>query len=303
MEFGKLPSIDGVNFALPPDPPENALLFERLPTRNTRPHIYLGATGYHMREWVGAWYPAGAKERSFLAHYGHQFATIEHNTTHYRIPDSDTIARWIADTPADFSFCPKVPQTISHARDLGLNSGQLGLFVAQMEALLPRLGSCFMQMPPHFDPAHLPALHRFLERWPTQLPLAVEVRHPAFFAPVLQLPLAGLDDFGAGWVITDVAGRRDVCHMYVNTPRVLIRFVGNDLHATDYQRIRDWAARLRKWFDAGLQAVYFFTHEPDNLKAPDLAAFCADVFSQAIPDAVIRGPERIEPPPVQGTLF
>jgi uncharacterized protein YecE (DUF72 family) len=172
-----------------------------------------------------------------------------------------------------------------------------------MEALRPRLGSCFMQMPPHFDPSYLPMLHRFLERWPSQLPLAVEVRHPDFFAPVLQLPLSGLGDFGVGWVITDVAGRRDVCHMYVCASKVLIRFVGNNLHESDYMRIRDWAVRLRQWFDAGLHEVYFFTHEPDNRAAPDLAAFCTAVFSEAIPDVVIRGPKRVELPPVQGTLF
>ncbi len=54
----------------------------------------------------------------------------------------------------------------------------------------------------------------------------------------------------------------------------MVRFVGNGLHPSDFSRIEEWATRLKSWFENGLQEVYFFTHEPDNLLAPELTAFC-----------------------------
>ncbi|MCB0576029.1 MAG: DUF72 domain-containing protein, partial [Saprospiraceae bacterium] len=127
MDFGKLTSVDNIDFTLPPDPEHNRELLRNFSSA-TPPRIYIGATGYNMKAWVGTWYAPGTRERDFLQQYGLQFNTIEHNTTHYRIPDTATVDRWKADTPEDFRFCPKIPQTISHARDLGLNSGQIPLF-------------------------------------------------------------------------------------------------------------------------------------------------------------------------------
>jgi len=82
-----------------------------------------------------------------------------------------------------------------------------------------------------------------------------------------------MQDLNISPVITDVAGRRDVLHQRLTTDTVLIRWVGNALHSTDYERIDAWVARLETWFDAGLQQVFFFPHEPDNLLAPDIAAY------------------------------
>ena len=302
MDFGKLSSVDKVDFSLPPEPPQNATLLAALP-KATKPAIYLGATGYNMKPWVGQWYPPGAKDKDFLRYYGTQFNTIEHNTTHYRIPDVATVARWREETPADFRFCPKIPQTISHARDLGLNGGQITVFCEAIAGLEEKLGCCFLQVPPHFSTRDLNLLARFLENFPSEIPLAVEVRHESFF----QKNVASEDFFqllqshNVATVITDVAGRRDVCHARLTNRHVLVRFVGNGLHPSDYQRIEAWSERLKIWIDAGLHEVYFFTHEPDNLLAPDLAVFCAAVFSAKMPNATLRGPKQVGGQ--QGSLF
>jgi len=294
MDFGKLPSVDKVDFSLPSEPPQNATLLAALP-KVTKPTIYLGATGYNMKAWVGQWYPPGAKDRDFLRHYGAQFNTIEHNTTHYRIPDTATVERWREETPADFRFCPKIPQTISHARDLGLNGRELPLFCEVIAGLEKKLGCCFLQLPPHFSVRDLHLAVRFLEHFPSEIPLAVEVRHASFFQQTTQAEdfFQLLQSHNIATVITDVAGRRDVCHMRLSNRRVLVRFVGNALHPSDYQRIEDWAGRLKNWLDAGLHEVYFFTHEPDNLLAPDLAVFCEKVFSANMPGVTLRGPKPV----------
>lgn len=304
MDFGKLADISQVDFSLPPDPPQNLDLLRSLPPNASKPSVYIGATGYNMKEWVGQWYPVGAKERDFVRHYGQQFNTIEHNTTHYRIPDLATVARWRDEVPTDFRYCPKLPQTISHARDLGFYSGQLREFCASIAPLRPRLGVCFLQMPPYFAANQWRMLDTFFEKWPPDVPLAVEVRHESFFdgsaaADAFFQMLAG---WKVGAVITDVAGRRDVCHARLTSERTLVRFVGNGLHASDYARIREWAGRLKFWLENDLREVYFFTHEPDNLLAPTLAAFAGEVFSAAMPQAAMRWPKPVERV-VQGSLF
>ena len=305
MDFGKLPSVDYVDFSLPPEPSQNATVLEALPPRLGPPAIYLGATGYNMKAWAGRWSPAGAKDKAFLEYYCRQFNTIEHNTTHYRIPDAATVARWRDETPADFRYCPKIPQTISHARDLGLSGREIQLFTDAIRDLGDRLGCCFIQLPPHFNTRQLPVLARFLEAFPADIPLAVEARHASFFQPTLPAEdfFNLLHTHGVSTVITDVAGRRDVCHLRLTTGTVLIRFVGNSLHPTDFSRIDEWAGRLAHWFGQGLHRAYFFCHEPDNLLAPDLALYAGQVFSDAIPGLQVRAPHPEVPPAQQGTLF
>ncbi len=304
MKFGKVDSLANVDFRLPPDTPQNLALLAAA-SYTLGPALYLGPTGYNTKEWVGKWYPAGAKEKDFLRYYGQQFNTIEHNTTHYRIPDAATVTRWREETPDDFRFCPKIPQTISHAQDMGLHDGQIPFFAEMIRGLEEKLGCCFLQLPPYFSIRELPVLRRFLEVFPDDVPLAVEVRHESFFEHpnAAEAFFKMLTDYGVSSVITDVAGRRDVCHMRLTNERVLIRFVGNGLHPSDFTRIQAWAERLQGWYDAGLQEVFFFTHEPENVLAPDLAAYCVETFSARLPGIAMRGPRPVAPPARQGTLF
>lgn len=293
MEFGKLKDISKVDFTLPPDPVGGQPYFlDGNSGEKTTPTFYIGCTGWSMPEWVGSIYPTGAKSKDFLKYYGRQFNTIELNTTHYRIPTLETVEKWKADTPEDFRFCPKVPQTISHSRDLGLNSPQLLQFYESIQALEEKLGCCFLQVPPYFGPDRLPLLTRFLEQLPTHIPMAVELRHEDWFADEQARGrlFTLLENHQVACVLTDVAGRRDILHMRLTCERAMIRFVGNALHPTDFLRIDEWGARLEAWRKTGLNEVYFFTHEPDNLLAPQLADYlCRAVKKRS--GFVTRGPQ------------
>ena len=303
MEFGKLPDITLADFRFPSDPPGNSTLWAENPMP-TSTRWYTGCTGWAMKEWVGTVYPTGTKPTDFLRQYALQFNTIELNATHYRVPDSDTIQKWKEQTPADFRFCPKILQTISHSKQLGIDNGQLRVFAAALSELEERLGPCFLQLPPYFEPSQLPVLQAFLDQWPRDLRLHIEFRHPDWFAH------GGLDAHTAallqekhiGTVITDVAGRRDVLHLRLTTPDALVRFVGNDLHPSDYRRVGDWIQRAGTWFDKGLREMYFFTHEPDNMRAPALARY---VFEKIAPTQGLqtRGPVLRNAPPAQLGLF
>lgn len=302
MDFGKLLNVDSVNFRLQAEPAGNAEVLASTQSPGPRA-LYIGPTGYHMKPWVGKWYPPGAREQDFLRHYAKQFNTIEFNTTYYRMPDPSTVRRWRSEVPDDFRFCPKIPQSISQANDLGLNGTAPQIFFEALENFGETLGCSFLQLPPYFSPRELPILARFLENYAQLSPLSVEVRHPGFF----QKTAAAEDYFQllqqhqVSAVITDVAGRRDVCHLRLTNSRTLIRFVGNGLHPSDHTRVEDWAERLSLWFEQGLKEAYFFCHEPDNLLAPELSAICAEIFTQTIPGLTVRGPKLVDGQ--QGLLF
>jgi hypothetical protein len=85
-----------------------------------------------------------------------------------------------------------------------------------------------------------------------------------------------LEAHGMATVITDVAGRRDVCHATLSTPLAFVRFVGEGGHSSDGARSAAWLGRLAEWRAAGLQSAYFFVHQPDDILAPQLLAAVAE---------------------------
>ena len=292
MKFGHAPDPARVDYDFPVEPLANAARLDRfeLGPGMGKPRVYLGATGWSMKEWVGKWYPEKTKSADYLTHYGRQFNTIELNTTHYRIPDEALIARWYESVPPDFRFCPKVPQSISHRSDFGMGSGNLQRFVASLDGLKEKLGCAFVQLPPYFGADRLPQLERFLDRWPRLLPLAVEVRHESWFTDpfATEALMDALAARGIAAVITDVSGRRDVLHNYVTAPRTMVRFVGNGLIESDYERLKAWSDKLREW---NLPETYFFPHQPENILAPDAAAWFA-LYLRNEGWADTRGPEK-----------
>lgn len=295
MKFGKLEDINGVDFSLRKAPSFNEVVFSSPSSSDEIPTVYIGCTGWSMKEWIGTIYPKGTKTKDYLHYYSRQFNTIEFNTTHYRTPSIANIEKWKTESSEDFRFCPKVLQTISHSRNLGKGTDQLFEFCDAIIGLDNKLGCCFMQLPPYFDVSRLGILAAFLDDFPSEIQLAVEVRHESWFqsSTHLQHLLELLHQHQVSAVITDVAGRRDVAHMGLSTKSTMIRFVGNNLHETDYSRIDTWIERMKDWFAQGLKEVYFFTHEPDNLLAPQLAVYLLSKI-KAIPNIEVRGPKLLD---------
>ncbi len=292
MKFGKVEDISKVNFQLPEVPTGTIKLLDTLPHTDKKPIIYIGCTGWSMKEWIGKVYPKGSKPAEFLKYYTTQFNTIELNTTHYRIPSDDTIAIWKAASPDDFRFCPKIPQVISHSRDLGYGSGNVTAFCSAIQQLKNKLGCCFIQLPPYFGSNKINLLEHFIKNFPKHIPLAIELRNESWFndETAFETIFGMFEKYLISPVITDVAGRRDVLHLRLTTDTVLIRFVGNNLHPTDFERIDEWVSRIKTWLENGLSSVYFFTHEPGNILAPELALYLFDQIKKHC-DVETRGPD------------
>ena len=302
MDFGRLPDLRYVDFRLPPDHPDTARVLARAPVP-TPPRLFVGCPIWTNKEWLGSYFPLGAKEPDFLKLYAQQFNSIELNTTHYRIPDAPTGRRWREAVGPGFRFCPKLPRSISHEREL-YNTDALTLsFTRAVQELGDNLGTCFLQLPPHFGPESLPRLERFLLDWPAAVPLAVELRHPRWFADkeLANSVFATLEALNKTLVMTDVAGRRDVLTQRLTTPTAFLRLNGHGLVPSDYARADAWAERLAAWYAQGLHTAYVFIHQKDVRHAPVWAQHFLARMRELTGIAV--APPRLLPQQVQGSLF
>ncbi len=272
MDFGKLSDISQVDFSLPSESKENKRILPQSPS--PKPEIFVGCPVWSQKEWIGKIYPQHAQSKDFLHYYAEQFNTIELNTTHYRIPDKETIEQWQKQVGSDFRFSPKFPQPISHEKMLLNSQALVKEFCEAIRGLEEKLGVSFLQLSPYFEVKHLGNLKIFLEQFPTDIPLAIEFRHASWFKEnQFERAAQVLEKHQISTVITDVAGRRDVLHQRLTTRKVLVRFVGNALHATDYTRLDAWVEQIDAWLQQGLETLYFFLHEPDNVLAPDIALY------------------------------
>src|SRR5918912_204413 len=91
------------------------------------PTLYVGTSGWAYPSWKPGFYPAGTASGDFLRFYSERFATVELNTTGYRLPAEEQFERWASQTPAGFTFAPKLP-------------GQRPQLVAEFSARVRRLG-------------------------------------------------------------------------------------------------------------------------------------------------------------------
>lgn len=130
---------------------------------------------------------------------------------------------------------------------------------------------------PQMGPNALDTIEKFIARLPADMDVFLELRHPAWFANGLNTHLYDMAKYyEVGLIITDAAGRRDCVHMHLTRPDAFIRFVGNELHPTDYTRIDDWVNRIKLWLDEGLQSLYFFIHQHNRALAPVLNKYLVE---------------------------
>ncbi len=144
---------------------------------------------------------AGEMPRSgtHLERYAGRLNAVEINSSFYRPHQRKTYERWAQSTPADFRFSVKVPRTITHDARLRDCDALLDRFLTDVAGLGEKLGVLLVQLPPRFSldrQAAGPFLHGLRQRADT--PIALEPRHPSWFA-------AGVDEWLAGLQVSRVA--------------------------------------------------------------------------------------------------
>jgi uncharacterized protein YecE (DUF72 family) len=109
--------------------------------------VRIGTSGYSYADWRGPFYPPGIASHEMLAFYARHFPAVEINSSFYRAPSREQVARMAQRVPPDFGFTLKAPQSISHghsfddlpsfqgaANELAARGQLLGLLVQMPES-------------------------------------------------------------------------------------------------------------------------------------------------------------------------
>ena len=167
------------------DDPRQERLFAQTPGSISPPEpgLYLGTSGWSYADWEGTLYPEGLPAGSRLAEYAKHYATVEIDSTFYGTPRRSTVEKWREVAPEGFLFAAKVPQEITHEKNLVDCEALTENFVRTMELLGDRLGPLLLQLPPSFAVEGMGVLEDFLAGLPGGFRYAVEVRHRSWLGP------------------------------------------------------------------------------------------------------------------------
>lgn len=272
MQFAKLLDISDVDFGISGP---HYYKQDQNTTTNQQLTLHTGATAWAMPQWKGEVYPSKCKSTDFLHHYSQAFSTVELNSSFYTIPKKEQIRKWYEQTQSNFKFCPKVNRSISQSKNLGILSDNLNTYIQSIVEFKEKLGPCFMQLPEYFDVKSMAILENFLQKWSKDIQLAVELRHSSWFenSDIKEQLLELFDQHQQSILMTDVAGFREGVHHIISEDYVLIRWVGNDLHPSDYQRLDEWLSVLDRYRQHGVKDVYFLIHEPNNVLSHKISLY------------------------------
>jgi len=269
MKFGQVEDPSKIDFTLPKDHSKTKEILKQ--NKKGLENISIGCAKWNKTDLKG-FYPKGTKDE--LAYYSTQFNSIELNATFYGMPSSEQVLTWKEKTPENFKFFPKITNTVSHFRRLLNIDDVVTQFATAVLNFDEKLGMVFLQLHDNFKPKDYERLEQFVNKWPKEVPLAIELRNTEWFTDeeIFDKTCKLFEQHNITNIIVDTAGRRDMLHMRLTTPNAFIRYVGaND--ESDYKRLDDWLKHLTKWKKEGLQNLYFFVHQNIEKASPLLSAY------------------------------
>lgn len=145
--------------------------------------LFAGTSGWAYAGWKPEFYPEKLAQKNFLQYYATQLNTVEVNFSFRQLLKETTVAKWIAETPADFRFGVKAHQVITHIKRLKNTQDFLPRFVSTLQPLAQagKMGPVLFQLPPNMK-ADAGVLEEFLAALPRGVPSAFEFRHESWFS-------------------------------------------------------------------------------------------------------------------------
>jgi uncharacterized protein YecE (DUF72 family) len=236
--------------------------------------VRVGIGGWVFPPWRGVLYPKGLPQAQELAHASRQVTAIEINGTFYGSQKPDSFRRWHNDTPEDFVFSVKGPRSATHRRELGTAGPSIERFLASgVLELRDKRGPILWQFAPflRFDTADFEAFVALLphEAEGRRLRHVVEVRHQSFADPAFPELLAR---HRVAVALVDDDKYPALDHVTADFAYARLRRSSLDEPAGYSEEALDaWAARVRDWQKAGLDAFIYFINGA-KIRAPAAAA-------------------------------
>jgi uncharacterized protein YecE (DUF72 family) len=223
--------------------------------------VRIGTSGWQYRDWRDAFYPPGLPQRLWLEYYAGQFATVELNSTFYRLPEHERFDFWRRQTPEGFVFAVKASRYLTHTRALRDPEAAVSRLLDRAAGLGNRLGPVLLQLPPRLR-RDTGVLDACLACFPEGVRVAVEPRHPTWWTPeVCRL----LTRHGAALCWGDRRGR-PVTPLWRTTDWGYLRLhQGAASPPPRYGRraIRHWARRIVETWHSGEDVFVYFNNDTD----------------------------------------
>lgn len=221
---------------------------------------HIGLSGYSYKPWQGPgrFYPATLKQAGFLGYYATRYDTVELDGVWYRLPTEKAVADWLASTPADFLFAPKVHRQITHRARLKAECYdfiQVMLNRLKPLASAERLGPLLIQLPPNMKRDD-DRLASFLGQLPASVRWAIEFRHESWHDTSVELLLRR---FNVSWVAADSDERPVECRDTADFWYVRLR-----RSAYDDGDLERWAGRIREMVGEGKSCFVYCKHEDEG---------------------------------------
>jgi uncharacterized protein YecE (DUF72 family) len=221
---------------------------------------HIGLSGYSYKPWQGPgrFYPATLKQAGFLGYYATRYDTVELDGVWYRLPTEKAVADWLASTPADFLFAPKVHRQITHRARLKpecYDFIQVMLNRLKPLASAERLGPLLIQLPPNMKRDD-DRLASFLGQLPASVRWAIEFRHESWHDTSVELLLRR---FNVSWVAADSDERPVECRDTADFWYVRLR-----RSAYDDGDLESWAGRIREMVGEGKSCFVYCKHEDEG---------------------------------------
>jgi len=287
VNFGRVAeyALTDIDFSLPNDGQFTQQILTGPHGQQTK--FFVGCQSMSTDAWIGTIFKSGTQTKDMNSRYVAKFNSVDYPGFSYNNDSFTATKSFIANCEInpnkEFLFFPRISNKISHTNRL-VNVDELNnRFVDLAKIFGSNLGGCYLQMSDTFGVDSWTSLKNYLETFPKDIKLFVEMRGKDWFKKSLMRNqyFQLLSELEIGTVISDTPGRRDVLHMELTTPELFVRFDGTG-RRSDYHRIDEWVKRIKLWVDNGLRQVNFFVSEPDESQTPALAQYVIKKFNDRL---------------------
>jgi uncharacterized protein YecE (DUF72 family) len=222
--------------------------------------IRIGTSGWSYDHWTDVLYPAKMPASRRLARYVEEFDTVELNASFYRWPRDDAFTGWRQRLPQGFTMAVKAHRGLTHYRRLKSPEPWVERFERCWTALGDRAEALLVQLHPAVERDDA-RLDHFLGLLPSNISVAMELRHPSWNDPAV---FALLERHGAAYVV--MSGAKLPCVPVATSDLVYVRMHGPEpasLYTGSYSNddLNRWADRILAWQEEGRRVDVYFNND------------------------------------------
>ena len=232
--------------------------------------IRIGTSGWSYGHWQGTFYPGELPHGQWLGYYAGHLASVEINSSFYRLPSANTLREWRNQVPRGFVFAFKASRYLTHMKKLRPAPEGLARMFACAEILGPQLGPILFQLPPRWR-ANPQRLDAFLDALPKGHRYAFELRDESWWRDDVY---GILERHDAATVWFDMRKRRPLLADTASFRYVRWHGPGEEAYTGRYggNRLRPLARHVREWRARGQDVYIYFDNDEAGYAPADALA-------------------------------